>query len=210
MTESSEVSLSESDSDPGYPIDINREDISCGICGNVLTHPVTILCQHTFCYKCIQTMIHKNRETGDMKRECPMCRFPFILPMKNAKNYIMDLLIQKITKDESRIKESLKVTMKDQVIAELRQEFAPFFINRAIPSQIQGAGEFIINQAGAEIARHRAIPNNALINDMRTAVQIAQGILLSKKFKVISTIVVITTAVGFLTVCYLLICAMMR
>lgn len=204
MTDSSEVSLSESDSNPEYPIDIIKKDISCGICGNILSHPVTILCQHTFCYRCIQTMIHKNREAGEMKRECPMCRFPFILPMRNAKNYVMDLLIQKITNDDSRIKESMRVTMKDQVIEELRHEFAPFFINNTVP-QIRGVGEFIINQAGAEIARHRANPNNALVNDMRTSVQIVQRILLSKKFKVISTIFGLSVFVIFLAICYMFI-----
>lgn len=136
MTESeSGVELSESgtessDETVSLPFGITLTDISCGICGEILGHPVTILCQHTFCYPCLQTMIQTNKSTTN-KRECPMCRTAFILPLKNAKNYILDLLIGKLSNDTDRIKKSMKVTMRDEVVEELRAEFMPFFVNNS-------------------------------------------------------------------------------
>ncbi len=41
----------------------------CSICLEICTHPITISCHHTFCYRCISHWI-------DQASTCPVCRTP--------------------------------------------------------------------------------------------------------------------------------------
>jgi len=45
--------------------------MSCSICLETYTHPITISCQHTFCYHCIVRWID---QASSAKPSCPVCR----------------------------------------------------------------------------------------------------------------------------------------
>ena len=63
-------------------------DHACPICKDLLYQPVTLLCQHTFCYHCIQEHESISRTHNDDEWEgypasrprCPSCRRPYALP----------------------------------------------------------------------------------------------------------------------------------
>jgi hypothetical protein len=49
-----------------------EDQLSCPVCTNTYYKPVTLLCQHTFCYHCI---------TDDKIQECPVCRTKKFIPI---------------------------------------------------------------------------------------------------------------------------------
>lgn len=50
-----------------------EDQLSCPICTNTYYNPVTLLCQHTFCYHCI---------SDEKIKECPVCRIKKFIPNK--------------------------------------------------------------------------------------------------------------------------------
>lgn len=69
---------------------------SCGICKELMYRPVTLLCQHSYCYLCLETyylgdprVVDPNYPDvvyyTDKKNKCPLCNIPYTLPpMENA------------------------------------------------------------------------------------------------------------------------------
>lgn len=49
-----------------------EEEFNCSICWNLMCHPVTTSCGHTFCRHCLQSTLKR-------KRECIMCRVPIFV-----------------------------------------------------------------------------------------------------------------------------------
>jgi hypothetical protein len=49
-----------------------EDQLSCQICTNTYYNPITLLCQHTFCYHCI---------IDDKILECPICRTKKFIPV---------------------------------------------------------------------------------------------------------------------------------
>ncbi len=47
----------------------NDEGLVCAICWDVFAHPITLVCQHTFCSACLRTL-----EDDNLCFECPTCR----------------------------------------------------------------------------------------------------------------------------------------
>ena len=64
---------------------------SCGICKELMYRPVTLLCQHSYCYKCLETYYMGDAKIHDenfpdvvwysnKKDKCPLCNIPYTLP----------------------------------------------------------------------------------------------------------------------------------
>ncbi|CAM4678770.1 unnamed protein product [Lepidochelys kempii] len=73
-----------------------REDVTCSICWNVFSDPVSIECGHNFCRGCLST--HWSQISAQGHR-CPECRAPFsrdrMIPDTRVRN-----LVEKITKPQ--------------------------------------------------------------------------------------------------------------
>jgi len=99
------MSTSYSKSDPTLlKLDIENE-LSCPVCTNTYYNPITLLCQHTFCYHCI---------SDDKIKECPICRIKKFIP-KYASTKVTDNVLNKVLKlyyGEDSINE-LKVEVED-------------------------------------------------------------------------------------------------
>lgn len=64
-----------------------EDQLSCPVCTNTYYNPVTLLCQHTFCYHCI---------SDEKIKECPVCRIKKFIPA-NAVDGLTDNIIGQIT-----------------------------------------------------------------------------------------------------------------
>lgn len=64
-----------------------EDQLSCPVCTNTYYNPITLLCQHTFCYHCI---------SDDKIKECPVCRIKKFIPV-NAVSGLTDNIINKIS-----------------------------------------------------------------------------------------------------------------
>jgi len=52
---------------------INR-NLFCSICLEVFKKPFKIVCNHSFCYKCIKVWLVKFNKFKKKKQQCPLCR----------------------------------------------------------------------------------------------------------------------------------------
>jgi hypothetical protein len=104
------------------------EQLSCAVCTSAYYNPITLLCQHTFCYHCI---------SDEKVKECPICRVKKFIP-KSASDTITDNILNKITKiyygeteinkmkdyvedylDEKKTKPAIEKEMETTLIANL-------------------------------------------------------------------------------------------
>jgi hypothetical protein len=60
-----------------------EDALKCAICVETFYKPVTLLCQHSFCSKCLKKM---------EARKCPMCKVGFVIPAEY--NRSMDQIIE--------------------------------------------------------------------------------------------------------------------
>ena len=95
----------------------------CGICMGTVVHPMTLLCQHSFCYDCLTSMIKS--QSGPLSYKCPTCKDPFIMPKKTKHNVMIEDLISHVL-DEPQLhvrKRSLKKRLDEDIIhEEIREE----------------------------------------------------------------------------------------
>ena len=80
--------------------ELENNEFSCSICKELLCEPLTLLCQHSYCFECISTYYNAKNDLPNMmtwqndrweqrnsrqspsKDKCPLCKFPFTLPPK--------------------------------------------------------------------------------------------------------------------------------
>ena len=72
-----------------------EEEITCSICGDLITDPKTIPCLHTFCKRCIEKSMEMNKKMASIVC-CPLCRAP--LPRDDMSsvptNYTINRLVE--------------------------------------------------------------------------------------------------------------------
>ncbi|XP_024149489.1 tripartite motif-containing protein 16-like [Oryzias melastigma] len=73
---------------------IDEERFSCSICLDLMTDPVTILCGHSYCMKCIQGFWDGEENI----HSCPQCRKTFIPRPALVKNTMLADLIEELKK----------------------------------------------------------------------------------------------------------------
>ncbi|XP_039614030.1 E3 ubiquitin/ISG15 ligase TRIM25-like isoform X1 [Polypterus senegalus] len=72
-----------------------QDEITCPVCLDTLTDPVTLHCGHSFCLKCLTDHWDQSQECI-----CPQCRHFFIPRPELHRNNILDEVIKKLKKTE--------------------------------------------------------------------------------------------------------------
>lgn len=102
------------------------EILTCGICKEIMNEPLTITCNHTFCYMCIAKT---DENMFNMTRECPLCKKKYCLPPQTITNYVLRDVIKKVITEKKydnikklQEKNRIKLSLRNQAINELRNE----------------------------------------------------------------------------------------
>uniref|UniRef100_A0A8C6CYG4 TRIM5 alpha n=1 Tax=Moschus moschiferus TaxID=68415 RepID=A0A8C6CYG4_MOSMO len=83
-----------------------QEEVTCPICLELLTEPLSLDCGHTFCQACI-TVNNKESIIGqEGKRNCPVCRVSFepgnLRPNRHVANIVQRLRDVKVSQEEEQ------------------------------------------------------------------------------------------------------------
>ncbi|XP_051780752.1 tripartite motif-containing protein 16-like [Erpetoichthys calabaricus] len=70
-----------------------QNEITCFICQETLSDPVSILCGHSFCLKCLNDYWDQSHECS-----CPECRRTFTMRPELQRNTVLNELVKKIKK----------------------------------------------------------------------------------------------------------------
>ncbi|XP_039608983.1 tripartite motif-containing protein 16-like [Polypterus senegalus] len=72
---------------------VSQDEFICSVCLDTLTDPVTILCGHSFCLKCLTDCWDQSQECS-----CPQCRHTFITRPELNRNTLLNEVIKKLKK----------------------------------------------------------------------------------------------------------------
>ncbi|XP_039599251.1 E3 ubiquitin-protein ligase TRIM47-like isoform X1 [Polypterus senegalus] len=70
-----------------------QDEFTCSVCQDTLTDPVTILCGHNFCLKCLTDCWDQSQECS-----CPQCRHTFTTRPELNRNTLLNEVIKKLKK----------------------------------------------------------------------------------------------------------------
>uniref|UniRef100_A0A8C4SVE8 Uncharacterized protein n=1 Tax=Erpetoichthys calabaricus TaxID=27687 RepID=A0A8C4SVE8_ERPCA len=70
-----------------------QDEFTCSLCLDTLTDPVTILCGHSFCLKCLTDCWDQSQ-----KYSCPHCRHTFTTRPELNRNTLLNIVIKKLKK----------------------------------------------------------------------------------------------------------------
>ena len=84
-----------------------EEEITCSICSDIFDEPKTLPCLHTFCKKCIQSLVERNNKN---QHTCPLCRLPFAKDTlaSTPTNFVIIRLIEIFDTKRKRSKEDVR------------------------------------------------------------------------------------------------------
>lgn len=128
------------------------DEFDCSICKELLCEPIILMCQHSFCFDCIERHNNKNKKTGPLFPQqprniynpddtqiresslCPICRFPFTLPPRYNQEF-ENLLSYQFPEEYKERKDMISVNkQRDELEDKMRREVWNM-INKNPPSQ---------------------------------------------------------------------------
>jgi hypothetical protein len=135
-------------------IDSRSEENSyhCSICHNVMYRPVTLICQHSYCYPCLETYYNGDKiipdyhfnlafYTAKKQDKCPLCNIPYTLPpMENTlfaelleKKYPEQYEQQRIYITTTKNEEAIKMHTENRIRKEVWNLISTDFNTRSPP-----------------------------------------------------------------------------
>ncbi|XP_028648430.1 E3 ubiquitin/ISG15 ligase TRIM25-like [Erpetoichthys calabaricus] len=72
---------------------VSQDEFTCSVCLDTLTDPVTILCGHNFCLKCLTDCWDQSQVCS-----CPQCRHTFTTRPELNRNTLLNEVIKKLKK----------------------------------------------------------------------------------------------------------------
>ncbi|XP_068434800.1 zinc-binding protein A33 isoform X2 [Clinocottus analis] len=104
-----------------------EDDLSCPICGHILSQPVVLTCRHRFCKACLNDSWEK--QAGGDSHSCPLCR----------RRSSMDQIVEELKSALLPLKEKLQLYKKSKMACE---EMAEHVKNQADHTETQIRDEF--------------------------------------------------------------------
>ena len=103
--------MDDDQSSEDFVIDCESEitNYTCSICRELFYRPVTLICQHSYCYECLEeyynsdgiitdTTFPEIRYQSQKKNKCPLCNIPYTLPP--MENKMLSTLVEEKFPDE--------------------------------------------------------------------------------------------------------------
>ena len=97
-------------------LDMVQDILTCSICLDEANDPRLLLCQHTFCYKCIKQYVEKKQGKDDI--DCPVCRKMCPLPKGNVDDLQENFLYKQLMEVSKIIPGQKENTDKEKVKAD--------------------------------------------------------------------------------------------
>jgi len=96
-------------------------ELECAICSDILFHPVSINCGHSFCKNCLLTALTS-------KPQCPLCKTPCLIQEKSLKeNVTLKSIVENKYPEYIKKKEKQNPTEdKSKNLEEIKEEDVPF------------------------------------------------------------------------------------
>ncbi|KAM3916849.1 tripartite motif-containing protein 75-like [Leptodactylus fuscus] len=91
-----------------------RKELTCCICLDIYTGPVTLLCGHSFCMECIQDTFKTQKDNGVYS--CPECRTNFKSKPKLLKNLRLNNIVETLRATQSETGKDIPCTFCIQSI----------------------------------------------------------------------------------------------
>ncbi|XP_053518597.1 tripartite motif-containing protein 5-like [Artibeus jamaicensis] len=91
--------------DPGILLKL-KEEVTCPICLELLTEPLSLCCGHTFCQACITANYKKSMVSKVRQSSCPVCRITYqsgnLRPNRHVANVVETLREVKLSPEEEQ------------------------------------------------------------------------------------------------------------
>lgn len=125
-------------------------EFDCSICKELLCEPLILMCQHSFCFDCIQRHNNKkkninnplNPQQQDLYQDypprindsslCPICRFPFTIPPRYNQEF-ENLLAYQFPDEYKERKETLNVNKQQNELEDKMRKEVWNMINKNPP-----------------------------------------------------------------------------
>lgn len=97
-----------------------KELIACEVCSQLLDDPRVLPCQHSFCLRCVETVLRGANRTGSLR--CPTCRSIAAVPLGGVSHFPIDKKVDKVRElvDELLIQSIINKSIKDDLSDSVR------------------------------------------------------------------------------------------
>ena len=126
-----------------------QDNLTCSICKNLFTTPITLLCQHTFCRECLiewqrrtingifdSFLVNLSSRTLSLTQlntfpvKCPECKMRIFIPPRKLQNFTLQRIIEALVTNKVELQRfNIKYSLEDEIKEELRMELTNGVLN---------------------------------------------------------------------------------